>query len=273
MWTVITRAASDWLRHHDARLGAALAYYSVFSLGPLLLIVVSIAGHFFGGDAVREALTVQFRALLGPTGSQAVEAMLKGAGPTASGALSGIVGVVLLLVAALGLVVQLKDALNIIWETKEPASAGVWWYLSTYLISIAGVLGLGFLLAVSLVVSTLLIAFSSWLGGGESLFWQAVNFLVSVGVLSALFCMLFKWFPDADVRWKAALKGGVATSLLFNIGKLAIGWYIGSQGLESTYGAAASIVVLLIWVYYSAQIVLFGAEVTHVLGAEPSNAP
>jgi membrane protein len=273
MWTVITRAASDWFRHHDARLGAALAYYSVFSLGPLLLIVVSIAGLFFGGDAVREALTVQFRALLGPTGSQAVEAMLKGAGSPGSGVLSGIVGVVLLLVAALGVVIQLKDALNTIWETKEPASAGVWWYLRTYLISFAGILGLGFLLAVSLVVSTLLSAFSSWLGGGESLLWQAVNFLVSLGVLAALFSMLFKWFPDADVRWKAALKGGVATSLLFNIGKLAIGWYIGSQGLESTYGAAASIVVLLIWVYYSAQIVLFGAEVTHVLGAEPSNAP
>jgi hypothetical protein len=122
MWTVITKAANDWLRHHDARLGAALAYYSVFSLGPLLLIVVSIAGVFFGGDAVREALTGQFRALLGPTGSQAVEAMLKGASSTGSGVLSGVVGVVLLLVAALGVVVQLKDALNTIWETKEPES-------------------------------------------------------------------------------------------------------------------------------------------------------
>ena len=266
MWAVITRAANDWLKHHDARLGAALAYYSVFSLGPLLLIVVSIAGLFFGGDAVREALTGQFRGLLGPTGSQAVEAMLKGAGSTGSGLLSGIVGVVLLLVAAIGFVVQLKDALNIIWETKEPESAGVWWYLRTYLISFAGILGLGFLLAVSLVISTVLAAFSTWLGGGESLFWQAITFLVSVGVLAVLFAMLFKWFPDAHVRWDEALKGGLATSLLFNIGKLAIAWYIGSQGLESTYGAAASIVVLLIWVYYSAQILLFGAEVTHVLG-------
>ena len=138
MWAVITRAANDWLKHHDARLGAALAYYSVFSLGPLLLIVVSIAGLFFGGDAVREALTGQFRGLLGPTGSQAVEAMLKGAGSTGSGLLSGIVGVVLLLVAAIGFVVQLKDALNIIWEAKEPESAGVWWYLRNYLISFAG---------------------------------------------------------------------------------------------------------------------------------------
>ena len=218
------------------------------------------------GDTVREALTGQFRDLLGPTGSQAVEAMLKGAGPSGSGLLSGLIGVVLLLVAALGVVVQLKDALNTIWEVKEPESGGIWWYLRTYLVSFAGILGLGFLLAISLVVSTGLSAISSWLGGGESLLWQAVNFLVSVAVLSAIFAMLFKWFPDASVRWDDALKGALATSLLFNIGKLGIGWYIGSQGLESTYGAAASIVVLLIWIYYSAQILLFGAEVTHVLG-------
>jgi membrane protein len=266
MWSVIRAAASDWLKHHDARLGAALAYYSVFSLGPLLLIVVSVAGLFFGGDAVREALTGQFRSLLGPTGSQAVEAMLKGASSPGPGILSGLVGVVLLLIAALGVVVQLKDALNTIWETMEPESAGVWWYVRTYLVSFAGILGLGFLLAVSLVISTVLSALSSWLGGGESFVWQVINFLVSLGGLAALFAMLFKWFPDAAVRWEEALKGGVATSLLFNVGKLAIGWYIGSQGLESTYGAAASIVVLLVWVYYSAQIVLFGAEVTHVLG-------
>jgi membrane protein len=271
IWPVIKRAANDWLKHHDARMGAALAYYSVFSLGPLLLIVVSVAGLVFGGDAVREALTGQFRALLGPTGSQAVEAMLRGAGSTGSGVLSGIAGVVLLLVAALGVVVQLKDALNVIWETKEPESAGIWWYLRTYLVSFAGILGLGFLLAISLVISTALSAVSAWFGGGEALIWQAVNFVVSVGVLAVLFAMLFKWFPDADVRWMDALAGGVASSLLFNIGKLAIAWYIGSQGLESTYGAAASIVVLLIWTYYSAQILLFGAEVTHVLGEGQTN--
>jgi membrane protein len=177
--------------------------------------------------------------------------------------------VVLLLVAALGVVVQLKDALNIIWETKEPESAGVWWYVRTYLISFAGILGLGFLLAMSLVVSTALSALSTWLGGGQSLAWELVNFTVSLAVLSALFAMLFKWFPDAEVGWREAFIGGLATALLFNLGKLAIGWYIGTQGLESTYGATASLVVLLVWVYYSAQIVLFGAEITHVLTGKP----
>jgi membrane protein len=229
---VLTTAANDWLRHHDARLGAALAYYSVFSMGPLLLIVVSIAGLFFGGDAVREALTGQFRSLLGPTGSQAVEAMLKGASSPSSGILSAVIGIVLLLVAALGVVVQLKDALNTIWETKEPESVGVWWYLRTYLTSFAGILGLGFLLAVSLVISTALAAVSSWLGGGESLFWQLVNFAVSLAMFSTLFAMLFKWFADAAVSWRNALLGGLTTALLFNVGKLAIGWYIGTQGLR-----------------------------------------
>jgi membrane protein len=265
MWTLLKTAANDWLRHRDARLGAALAYYSVFSLGPLLLIVVSIAGLFFGEDAVRGALTTQFRSLLGPLGSQAIETMLKGAGSPASGTLAAAIGIILLILAAVGVVVQLKDAINTIWETKEPEGAGVWWYLRTYLISFAGILGLGFLLAVSLVISTVLSAMSAWLGGGtESLFWQTVNFLISLGVLTLLFAMFFRWFPDGPVDWDDAWRGGLVTAALFNVGKLAIAWYIGSQGLESTYGAAASVVVLLIWVYYSAQIVLFGGEITHV---------
>ena len=190
--------------------------------------------------------------------------MIKGASSPASGKIAGAVGRSCSWWAALGVFVQLKDALNTIWETKEPESAGVWWYLRTYLI--AGILGLGFLLAMSLVVSTGLSAFSTWLSGGQSLAWELLNFTVSLAVLSALFAMLFKWFPDAEVGWREALIGGLTTALLFNLGKLAIGWYIGSQGLESTYGAAASLVVLLVWVYYSAQIVLFGAEITHVLG-------
>jgi len=165
MWTLLKTAANDWLRHHDARLGAALAYYSVFSLGPLLLIVVSIAGLFFGEEAVRAALKAQFRSLLGPLGSQAIEAMLKGAGSPSSGTLTAAMGIILLLVAAVGVVAQLKDAINTIWETEEPEGAGIRWYVRTYLISFAGILGLGFLLAVSLVISTMLSAVSAWFGG------------------------------------------------------------------------------------------------------------
>jgi membrane protein len=259
-------AVTDWFRHRGGRLGAALAYYSVFSLGPLLLIVTSIAGFVFGRDAVQGALSGQFKSLVGETGSQAIEAMLKGAAVEASGTLAAAAGVLLLTVAALGVVVQLKDALNTIWEVAEPDYDGVWPFLRTYLISFGGILALGFLLAISLVINTALAALSSWMGGAETAFWQSVNFLVSLGVLTALFGALFRWFPDADVEWADAWPGAMVSALLFNVGKQGIAWYIGTQSLESTYGAAASLVVLLIWIFYSVQIVLFGAEISHVYG-------
>ena len=266
--SVLRQAIAQWLVHRSARLGAALAYYSVFSLGPLLLIVTSVAGLFFGADAVRGSLSAQFKSLLGETGSKAVEAMLAGASSEHSGLIAGITGVILLLVAALGVVVQLKDAMNTIWNVEEPKEAGVWWYLRTYLISFAGILGLGFLLAVSLVISASLAALSSWSGTGTALIGEAINFAVSLAILTALFGMLFKWFPDTEIDWRDVVPGAFVTALLFNVGKFAIGWYIGTQGLESTYGAAASIVILLVWVYYSAQIVLFGAELTHAYASQ-----
>jgi len=267
-WIVLKTAVDHWFRHRSARLGAALAYYSVFSMGPLLLIVTSIAGLFFGADAVRGNVTSQFRTLLGETGSKALEAMLTGASSQQTGRLAAATGVVLLLVAALGVVVQLKDAMNTIWNVEEPKEAGAWWYLRTYLVSLAGVLGLGFLLAISLVISTGLAAFSSWTGAASAIVGEGINFAVSLAILSVLFAMLFKWFPDTEIAWSDVIPGALATALLFNLGKFAIGWYIGTQGLESTYGAAASIVILLIWVYYSAQIVLFGAELTHAYATE-----
>jgi membrane protein len=270
MWSVLKTAVSDWFRHKSSRLGAALAYYSVFSLGPLLLIVTSVAGLFFGADAVRGALSAQFRSLLGETGSQAVEAMLAGASSQSSGILAAIFGIVLLLVAALGVVVQLKDALNTIWETKDPEGVELTWYVRTYGTALAGILALGFLLAVSLVITTGLTAFSNWLGGSvaESALWQGLEFVVSLAILTALFALLFKFLPDAELKWNEVWQGALTTAVLFQIGKFAISWYVGSQGLESTYGAAASIVILLVWVYYSAQIVLFGAEITHVLSSK-----
>jgi membrane protein len=268
-WQVLKTAVDQWFRHRSARLGAALAYYSVFSLGPLLLIVTSIAGLFFGADAVRGSLTAQFRSLLGETGGQAVEAMLAGASSLHAGRQAAVVGSLLLLVTALGVVVQLKDALNTIWNVEEPEETSVWWYVRTYVVSLAGLLALGFLLAVSLVISTVLAALSTWVGAAapESAIGHAFNFAVSFATISILFAMLFKWFPDTSVPWRDVWFGAVTAALLFNVGKGLIAWYIGTQALESSYGAAASIVVLLLWVYYAAQIVLFGAELTHAYAA------
>ena len=266
MWSFFTTAVNDWLRHRCPRLGAALAYYAVFSLGPLLLIVTAVAGLFFGPDAVRGSLSAQFRGLLGESGGQAIDAMIEGAASASSGRTAAGIGIFLLLVAALAVVVQMKDALNKIWEVEDNPDPGWWWYVRTYVISFAGVLSLGLLLAISLVVSTALTAFGSWVGlpPGENFFWQAVNLALSLSVLSALFALLFKYFPDTPVAWADVWPGAIATAALFEAGKQGISLYIGMQGLESTYGAAASFVVLLIWVYYSSQIVLFGAELTHV---------
>jgi membrane protein len=262
-WRILKIALNQWFEHRSSRLGAALAYYSVFSMGPLLLIVTSVAGLFFDADTVRSGLSSQFKALLGSAGSQAVEALLLGASSARSGRLAGLAGVVLLVVTALGVVSQLKDAINTIWNVSEPKDVKVSWYVRTYLVSFAGILALGFLLAVSLVISTVLSALSAHLGTSTTIVGVLLNTLVSLALLSVVFAMLFKWFPDTEVSWHDVLPGAFATAVLFNFGKFVIGWYIGREGLESTYGATASLVALLIWVYYSAQIVLFGAELTH----------
>ena len=269
LWTVLKDAAGGWSRHKSARLGAALAYYAVFSIGPLLLIVTAVAGFFFSAEAARRSIVGQFRGMLGDTGSQAIEAMLAGASSSTAAGWSAATGLGLLVVAAVGVVVQFRDALNTIFEAAEPKDASLAWYVRVYGVSLAGIVALGFLLAVSLVLSAALSALLTWFASStaEALLVSGLNFALSLAVLTVLFAGVFKWLPDRELSWRNALVGGVATATLFNIGKSLIAWYIASQGTESTYGAAASIVVLLIWVYYSSQIVLFGAEVTRAWAA------
>lgn len=264
LWTVAKEAAANWSTHKDSRQGAALAYYSVFSLGPLIVIAIAIAGFIFGRDAVSGQVAASIKDLIGTTGANAIQAMLVDAGRPREGLLATVLGVGALIVAAIGVVAQLKDALNVVWEVKEVAGTGVWYYIRSYVLSFAGVLALGFLLLVSLLVTTALAAVgkyaSPYLQEGVL---QSVSVLVSFSVITLLFAMMFKWLPDTPVDWRDVWLGAGLTALLFEIGKLAIGFYIGKQGLETTYGAAASIIVVLIWVYYSSQIILLGAEVTH----------
>jgi membrane protein len=264
-WGLLRDAALRWIDHKAARLGAALAYYSVFSIGPLMLIAIAVAGLFFGPDAVRGQVSAQLAGLLGEPGAKAVETMLAGASQRQESVVATVIGIVTLLLGATGVVVQLKDALNTVWEVEAPAGSGIWGFLRSYIVSLAGVLGLGFLLLISLLLTTALSA-------GANLFapflpeavLQIFSFLIGFAVSSLLFAMMFKWLPDAEIGWRDVWLGGVVTAALFEIGKFLIGFYIGKQGLESTFGAAASIVVLLIWVYYSAQIVLYGAEFTYI---------
>ena len=263
-WTVAKEAAENWSSHKDSRQGAALAYYSVFSLGPIIVIAIAVAGFFFGREAVSGQVASSIRDMLGDTGAKAVEAMLADAGRPREGIVATLLGVAAVVFAAIGVVVQLKDALNTVWEVEETPGHGAWQFIRNYVISLAAVLALGFLLMVSLLVTAGLAAFGKYAAPHvQEWLFHLITMLASVSVTSLLFAMMFKWLPDVAVDWYDVWLGAVTTAVLFELGKSAIGFYIGKQGLESTYGAAASIIVILIWVYYSSQIILMGAEVTH----------
>jgi membrane protein len=264
-WDLTKEAAANWIDHKDARAGAALAYYSVFSLGPLLAIVIAIAGLVFGQEAARGEVELQLSGLLGDAPAKAVGALLAGASPPHQSILATCVGTALLIFTALGVVVQLKDAFNTVWEVDARKISGIWQFIQSYLVSLAAVISLGFLLLVSLVFSAALSIAGKYVNAQlpESSL-QIAGSLFSFGVITLLFAMMFKWLPDTPVWWRDVWLGAAITAALFEIGKLLIGIYIGKESFESIYGAAASLVVLLIWVYYSSQIVLLGAEFTHI---------
>jgi membrane protein len=261
----LQETASRWSEHKDARLGAALAYYSIFSLGPLIVIAIAIAGLLFGAEAVQAQVFGALHGLLGDSGTQAIDAMLKGANRPREGLFATVIGVGALVFAAVGVVVQLKDALNTVWEVKKPAGSGIWRFVRTYIWSLAGVLSLGFLLLISMLLTAGLSAAGKYIAPYlPEATLQVAGFLTSFAVIAVLFAMMFKWLPDTPIAWRDVWLGAILTAALFEVGKFLIGLYIGKQGLESTYGAAASIVVVLIWVYYTAQLVLMGAEFTNV---------
>ncbi len=263
LWPALKAAGQQWVAHRDTKTGAAIAYYSIFSLGPLIVVVIAIAGLVFGREGVQREVTTALQGLLGDKGSQAIDAMLKGAGSRGEGLFAGIIGTAALVYAAISVVIELKEAMNTVWATTTPAGTGVWRFLRTYVLSLGGLVALGFLLLVSMLLTAGLAAFARYVGTWvPEVLIHSVDFLISFGVITVLFALMFKWLPDADVGWREVWPGALATAVLFIVGKYAIGFYIGKQGLESKFGASASIVVVLVWVYYSAQIVLLGAEFT-----------
>src|SRR5688572_32533228 len=244
--TLVTahRSFNEWLEDGAPRLGAALAYYSVFSLGPLLIIAIAVASLFFDGGAVQGQVMAQIRSLVGEQGAQAIATMLAGSSTGGRSLIATVVGLAVLIFGALSVVVQLKDALNIIWDVDKPPLAGVWGYVRTYALSLAAVLAIGFLLTISLMSSALIAAFGQVLGSGltETVLYGvdlALNFLL----LTLLFAMMFKYLPDIEISWHDVWIGAAVTAVLFNIGRFLIGVYLGYQGMESTYGAAASVVL------------------------------
>ena len=265
LWSALRRAFSQWSEHKDAKAGAALAYYSIFSIGPLIVVVVSVAALVFDRGGVQSEVTGAIKGLIGDKGAAVLETMLADAGKPGEGIFASLIGTATLIFAAIGVVMQIKEAFNTVWSVEKPPGKGLWGFVRNYILSLAGVLALGFLLLVSMLLTAGLAAFSKMLGTfvPEALL-QAVGFLVSFAVISLLFALMFRYLPDADVQWRDVWLGAVATAILFEIGKFLIGLYIGKQGLESKFGASASLVVLLIWVYYSAQLILLGAEFTNV---------
>lgn len=260
-WSIWHDAANGWLKHRAGQLGASLAYYAVFSIGPLLLIGIAIAALIFDENQVRSRISEQLSQLVGTSAVDGIKQILAGAGAKSSGLLASIAGTAVLLLGALGVVVQLKTALNIVFEIPPSRVDGIWAFVRTYAVSLAGVMAAGFLLLVSLVLSTILAAVGTLVQPHLSpVLLQSANVLVSFLISTVIFAAMLRWLPDVSPSWRAILPGALVTAALFDIGRALISMYIGQQGLESTYGAAASLVAILIWVYYSSQIFLFGAE-------------
>jgi membrane protein len=247
-------------------MGAAIAYYTVFSIAPLLLLVIAIAGLFFGRDAVQGEIMTQVQGMMGEEGAVAIEGLMESASEPKTSLIATVASTILLLFGATTVFAELQNSLDRIWEVPEQRKpSGIWGFVRTRLLSFGLVLGIGFLLLVSLVVGAAIAALGTLWGRyfeGQEALLQSLNVLVSLCLSSGLFAMIYKLMPRTPIAWRDVVIGALATALLFEIGKFAIGLYLGKSGVTSGFGAAGSLAVLLVWVYYSAQIFLLGAEFT-----------
>jgi membrane protein len=269
--TLLKQTYAGWKADKASRLAAALAYYTIFSLAPMLVIVIAVAGLIWQRDAVQGAVMNQIGGLVGAQGAEFVSGLLEGAGNTKEGIAATIVGIITLLFGALGVFNALHDSLNAIWGVKEEETKGIWNSIKKVIVnrflSFTMILGIGFMLLVSLVISTGISALGTWIGGlfpFHEFILQTINLVISLGVVTVFFALIFKVLPDANVAWRDVWIGAFVTAVLFSIGKTLIGLYLGSSAVASSFGAAGSLVLLLLWIYYSAQILFFGAEFTQV---------
>jgi membrane protein len=264
-WPVIKATFSEWGTDKCPRLGAALSYYTVFSIAPVLIVAIAIAGFFLGHEAAQGRVVDQLTGLIGRESAEMLQSAIAKAGSHKAGLWASILGLVTLLVGATGVMIELQDALNTVWKVLPKPGGGWRRFVRARILALALVLSLGFLLLVSLVMSAGLEGFSKWAGGYLPK-WVALgyvlNYVVSIGVIALFFALIFKALPDAKVAWKDVWIGALVTSLLFHIGKYLIALYIGRASVASTFGAAGSLAVLLVWIYYSSQILLLGAEMT-----------
>jgi membrane protein len=268
---VVSRAGAAWVADRAPSMGAAIAYYMVFSLAPILVLVIAVAGLAFGEAAARGAIVEQLGGLMGQEGAAALEVMIRGAGRRGAGLVATVVGTAALLLAATAVFAELQASFNLIWKAGPSVHKKLTGLLRARLIGLSLIVAIGFLLLVSLVVSAALSAFGEYLDTifpGLHAIVQSLHWASSLAVTGLLFAMMFKILPDKRVEWREVWHGAAVTAVLFTVGKYLIGLYIGSSRVASTYGAAGALVVILLWIYYSAQIVLFGAEIARAWAVE-----
>jgi membrane protein len=267
LWEIVKETGTDWSTDNATRLSASLAYYTVLSIAPMLVLAVSVAGLFFGEEAARGHIANELSSVVGPEAGKGIQTLLSNAKSPEEGIVGTVVGVVVLLFGASGVFGELQSSMNEIWKVAPKPGRGIWGFLHQRFFSFTMVLGVAFLLLVSLVLSALLAgiggAFSTALPGGAWL-WEGINFLISFGIITVLFALIFRYVPDVEIGWKDVWMGAAVTALLFAIGKFGLGLYLGRASVASPYGAAGSLIVLVIWVYYAAQILFMGAEFTQV---------
>ncbi len=265
---VAISAGKAWVAHRAASKGAALALYTLFSLAPMLILVVTIAAVFFKEELVRQQLQLQMSGLMGAQGGEAVRSILAGAKRDDGSIMAGLISAGLVLISATSAFAELKDSLDELWEVPQPAESGIWALLHQRVLSFGLILVIALMLLISLAVSTALAAMDSiWPGDeGSSLktLSVAISSLVSFGIVTGLFAVIFKYLPATKLAWKDVLVGAFITAVLFVAGKTLIGFYVANTDIDSPYGAAGSVVILVLWVYYSAQIFFYGSLFTHV---------
>ncbi len=267
---IFAAAFSAWRKDKALRLGASLAYYTFFSIPSLLVIAVAAGGMFYGEEAVRGRVVEQFQGLLGAHGAQALDTIIRRAGSLRSGLFAAVAGIATLVIGATAVFVELQDALNTIWGVTPRPKSELTYLIRVRALALLVVIGTGFLLLISLVLSTVLASFGAYLSGlwhGPPALLQLLqlgNIVVSTGIITLLFAMIFRVLPDARIAWKDVWLGAAVTAVLFTLGKFLIGLYLGRTRIESIFGGAGSLAILLVWVYYSSQIFFFGAEFTQV---------
>jgi len=272
-WQLTRWTIQSWWADNALRLAAAMSYYITFSLAPLLLIVIAVAGLLMGNHNARDAIMQQARALIGSNGADALEAMMIARKPATS-VIAGMIGVFTLLLGATGVVGQLQDALNTVWHVKPRPGRGIKGIIRSRIVSFGMVLGIGFLLLVSLVLSAALESLGGYFWHGETqIIIEVLHFLLSTAVITVLFAMMFKFLPDVRLKWRNIWFGAFVTSLLFSLGKALTALYIAKSSLASSYGAAGSLVIILTWVYYSSASFLLGAEFTQAFTNYREGAP